>query len=99
MRAPILGERVRLLEPLAATGRLALTAYALQLIILRGLTDAFLQGGRDDHWWVLVLTLALIVTSCTLWDRWLGQGPLERQLRVHLPLFRRTRPAAASPRR
>lgn len=80
----------RALDPLAATGRMAMTAYVAQSVILRLLTEGFLDGGRDDHWWVMGTTIALIVALCWAWDRGLGRGPFERLLRIHRPLFRST---------
>jgi len=80
---------LRWLDPLAATGRMAMTAYVLQLVVLRVLTDAFLGGGRDDHWWVLAATLLGLVGVSWAWRRFVGQGPLEWLLRLPMPLFRR----------
>lgn len=80
---------LRLLDPVVATGRLAMTAYVLQLVVLRFLTDVFLEGARDDHWWVLVTTLGVLVGVSWAWRRVVGQGPFEWLLRVHVPLFRR----------
>lgn len=68
-------------SPLVDTGRLALTAYALQLVILRIITDVFLGGGGDDHWWVLATTVAIIVGWAVLWRRLGWPGPLEWVLR------------------
>ncbi|MHA6525785.1 DUF418 domain-containing protein [Tessaracoccus sp. G1721] len=77
------------LDPLVATGRLAMTAYVLQLVVLRVLTDAFLGGGRDDHWWVMLTTLAVLVGFSWVWHRFVGMGPFERLLRLPRRLLRR----------
>lgn len=77
------------LDPLVATGRMAMTAYVLQSVVLRFLTDVFLGGSRDDHWWVLATALVVLVGSSWAWRRFVGQGPFEWLLRVPLPLFRR----------
>ena len=76
------------LAPLAATGQMAMTAYVLQSVILRGLEETVLRGQRDDHWWVLALLIVAIVGFCWAWRRRLGQGPLERLLRLPMALFK-----------
>lgn len=69
-------------EPLVALGQLAFTAYALQLVILRIIVDGVLDGGRDDHWWVLGVLIVSVTAICWAWRRWIGNGPLERLLRI-----------------
>lgn len=77
------------LAPFAATGRLAMTAYVLQSVILRLLEETLLEGQSDDHWWVLGTLTVSIVGLCWAWWATAGQGPLERLLRLPMPLFRR----------
>lgn len=77
--------------PLVATGQLAMTAYVLQLVVLRVITDVVYAGGRDDHWWVLGVLTAGVVAFCTAWRRWVGRGPLERVLRLPLTALRADR--------
>jgi uncharacterized membrane protein YeiB len=74
-----LGRRWRLgavLEPLLATGRLALTAYTLQVVLLAGLA-VLRNNARDDGWLMLGGTSLVVVTVCWALDRWWGTGPLE----------------------
>lgn len=68
-----------LLQPLAATGAMALTAYSLHIVAIAVL-------GNDVVWypesnavlaWFVVVTLAV----CTLWTRLVGRGPLEWVMR------------------
>ncbi|WP_193311521.1 DUF418 domain-containing protein [Georgenia satyanarayanai] len=68
-----------LLQPLAATGAMALTAYSLHIVAIAIL-------GNDVVWypesnavlaWFVVVTLVV----CTLWTRLLGRGPLEWVMR------------------
>lgn len=74
-----LGRRARLgpvLEPVLATGRLALTAYTLQVLVLAAV--AVVRGGApDDGWAALVGTTVVVVGACWLLDRRWGTGPLE----------------------
>lgn len=77
------------LEPLLSTGRLALTAYTVQILWLALL--ATLRGGaRDDEWWILATTTAVVVGACWLLERVMGTGPLEW-------LMHRLRPTAPTP--
>lgn len=88
-----------LLDPLIATGRLALTAYALQLVVLRILTDAFLGGGHDDHWWVLIATCAAVVVFCMLWQGTGLPGPFEALIRIPARVLGGRSRARVRPRR
>jgi uncharacterized membrane protein YeiB len=87
------GRRHRLgaaVEPLLATGRLALTAYTLQVLLLAGV-GAVRGGAPDDGWALLVGTAVVVVAACWVLDRRWGTGPLEwlvRRLRV--PASRRS---------
>ena len=72
----------RILAPLVATGRMALTAYTLQIVLLRLITDAFLGGGRDDHWWVLGVLTVIVVGFCWAWERLGWPRPVESLLRL-----------------
>ena len=59
-----------------ATGRLALTAYALQVLVLAAVA-AVRDGAPDDGWAMLAGTTVLVVGVCWLLDRRWGTGPLE----------------------
>jgi uncharacterized membrane protein YeiB len=64
------------LEPLLATGRLALTAYTAQILWL-ALLAALRDNASDDSWWILGSSLVVVMGSCWALDRWWGTGPLE----------------------
>jgi uncharacterized membrane protein YeiB len=66
----------RALGPLLATGRLALTAYTLQILWL-ALLAALRDNAPDDAWWILGSTLVVVVGLCWGFDRRWGTGPLE----------------------
>ncbi|GAA4396305.1 hypothetical protein GCM10023168_00060 [Fodinibacter luteus] len=66
----------RVAEPLLATGRLALSAYTLQILWL-ALVAAVRDQARDDTWWVLGSSLVVVVGSCWALERTWGTGPLE----------------------
>lgn len=72
----------RAFAPLLATGRMALTAYALQFVLLRVITDVFLDSGKDDHWWVLGVLTVLAVGFCWTWARLGWPRPVESLLRL-----------------
>ena len=77
----------RVLEPLLATGRLALTAYTVQILWL-ALLAALRDNAPDDAWWILGSSLLVVVGACWALDRWWGTGPLEwlvHRLRVTAP--------------
>lgn len=79
----VLGDRAgRVLEPLIDTGRLALSAYTLQIVILAVLEVTVFKGERDDQWWVLGLLIVACVGFSWAWSRHLGIGPMERLLRL-----------------
>ena len=66
----------RVADPLLATGRLALTAYTLQVLWLT-LLAAVRDDAADDAWWILGSSLVLVVGACWALDRLWGTGPLE----------------------
>jgi uncharacterized membrane protein len=66
----------RVLNPLLSTGRLALTAYTLQILFLAA-AAADRGPVRDDSWLVLGSTTFVVVGGCWLFERSLGTGPLE----------------------
>lgn len=78
----VLGDRDWPIAALLATGRLALSAYIAQLVILRLLAEFVLDGGRDDHWWVLVTTTVLLTGLSWGWSRTGLVGPAEFILRL-----------------
>ena len=74
-------------DPVLATGRLALTAYTLQILWL-ALLSALRGGAPDDEWWILGSSLVVVVGACWALDRWWGTGPLEwlvHRIRTPLP--------------
>ena len=77
----------RVAGPLLATGRLALTAYTVQILWL-ALLSTLRDGAPDDAWWILGSSLVVVVGTCWALDRWWGTGPLEwvvHRLRVTAP--------------
>lgn len=68
----------RTVEPLAATGSLALTAYVAHLVALA----AGLDGLSDNAWIVLAGFVVVTVGLGWWWQRSLGRGPLEWALRA-----------------
>ncbi len=66
----------RLLAPVLATGRLALTAYTMQVVAL-ALIAQVRGGAQDDSWAVLGVTGLVVLGGCWALDRWWGTGPLE----------------------
>ena len=67
---------VRVLDPVVATGRLALTAYTIQILVL-ALVGVVRGGADDDSWVVLVATTALVLAACWALERRWGTGPVE----------------------
>ncbi|QIM21568.1 hypothetical protein G7075_11230 [Phycicoccus sp. HDW14] len=72
---------IRALDPVLSLGRLALTAYTVQVLFL-AVVAAVRGGARDDTWPVLLLTTAVVVGSAWLLDRTWGTGPLELVVRL-----------------
>ncbi|HLS16184.1 MAG TPA: acyltransferase family protein [Beutenbergiaceae bacterium] len=78
----------RWVQPLAATGQLALTVYVLHLVVIAVLV----RPGPDDPATGLLVTAVLslvLVALSMVWRTWRAQGPLEAALR--LPRGRRDR--------
>lgn len=107
--APAVGRVLRpVLAPVLSVGRLALTAYTLQILVL-ALVALVRDGASDDTWAVLAVTAVVVVGGCWLLDRLLGTGPLEVLVRAaRLPARgrhggavsgRRPPPAPGSPTR
>lgn len=69
----------RLVEPLAATGALALTAYVGHVVVIAVLGDDVVY--RPSNGVLLAFLITIVVTSW-VWRRTLGRGPLERALHV-----------------
>ncbi len=83
------------LGPLLSTGRLALTAYTVQILWL-ALLAALRDNAPDDAWWILGSTLVVVVGVCWALDRRWGTGPLEWAVhRLRPPATKRLEPAAA----
>lgn len=76
----------RWLDPVLAAGRLALTAYTVQILFL-AVVGVLRGGADDDSWLVLAATTAVVLGTCWALDRSWGTGPLEWVLH-------RLRPAA-----
>jgi uncharacterized membrane protein len=66
----------RALHPLVATGRLALTAYTVQILWL-ALLAVLRDDAPQDAWWVLGTSLVVVIGLCWWFDRRWGTGPLE----------------------
>ncbi len=82
------------LGPLLATGRLALTAYTLQVLLLAGI--GVLRGGApDDGWAMLGGAVVVVIGACWALDRWWGTGPLEWLLARAVAPVRRPRRGSA----
>jgi len=64
------------LGPWLSTGRLALTAYTLQILYLTVIQIA-VGPRRDDTWLILGSTTLVVVGGCWLLERRFGTGPLE----------------------
>ncbi len=64
------------------TGRMAFTAYAVQVLALAAIVRFLLGGGRDDHWAVMLGVIALCVGVSWAWLRAFPIGPLEWVLRL-----------------
>ena len=67
----------RWLAPVVDTGRLALTAYTLQVLWLVLVSVVRGRGVADDSWLVLLTTTLVVVGGCWALARWWGTGPLE----------------------
>lgn len=66
-------------EALAAPGRMALTLYCLQVLILH-LHVVVSGGSRDDHWWMVALLIGVSLGFAALW-KGVGAAP---SVRPHL---------------
>jgi hypothetical protein len=66
----------RVLDPVLSAGRLALTAYTLQILWL-ALLSVLRDGAPDDEWWILGSSIVVVVGGCWLLERLMGTGPLE----------------------
>lgn len=89
----------RWLGAVVDTGRMALSAYCLQILALAAIVGLWLPGRRDDHWWVTASVTAICLGTSWLWLRFFRQGPVEAVLRLPSRLWRpRTAPAEATRR-
>ena len=64
------------LAPVLATGRLAFTAYVLQILVLAAISVAR-DGASDNSFLVLLVTAVVVVGGCWALDRFVGTGPFE----------------------
>lgn len=88
--------RSRWLDPLVATGRMALSAYALQILALAALVQAGVIEG-DDHWAVMSGVAALCVVFSWGWLRLAPVGPLELLVRTPARALASAWPARRAP--
>lgn len=72
----------RVFDPFVATGRMALTAYTAQILVLAAIVGVLLPGQRDDHWWVLLGVLVVCVGGSWAWLSRFRTGPLEVVVRL-----------------
>jgi uncharacterized membrane protein YeiB len=75
----------RLLRPVALAGSMTLTVYSAHALVL-----AWIDPGETDH--LLALWLGLVIGAvvfAVLWNRWMGQGPLERLVAIPADRARR----------
>ena len=79
------------LGPWLSTGRLALTAYTLQILYLTVIQIA-VGPRRDDSWLILGSTTLVVVGGCWLLERRFGTGPLEWVIHQLRPAPRHPRP-------
>lgn len=68
-------------RPLVAVGQLALTVYALHLVIIAGLIHPGPHSAADGLLATMLVALAL-ATGAWAWRRFFSRGPLEALLRV-----------------
>ncbi|MDV3222310.1 DUF418 domain-containing protein [Intrasporangium sp.] len=71
----------RWLGPVAATGRMALTAYTLQILALAAIVRLW-SLRSDDNWATMTGVTVLCVAVSWAWLRALPQGPVEALLRL-----------------
>ena len=76
-------QRVRTgLGAVVDTGRMALTAYTVQVLVLALIVQWVLGGGSDDHWAIMLGVIALCLGFCWAWLKVFDIGPLEWLLRL-----------------
>lgn len=76
-------QRVRAwLGAVVDTGRMALTAYTLQVLALAAIVRWALGGGGDDHWAVMLGVITLCLGFCWSWLKVFDIGPVEWVLRL-----------------
>lgn len=56
------------------TGRMALTAYTLQVLALAAIVRLWLNSGRDDHWQVTVGVIGLCLSFSWVWLKVLNRS-------------------------
>jgi uncharacterized membrane protein YeiB len=81
--ALLLGRRFpRPLAPIAALGRMALTAYVLHLVALDAFAVQARTGDLITSAAIVLLSVGVLAVGATWWQARLHQGPLERLLRL-----------------
>ena len=76
-------QRVRAwLGAVVDTGRMALSAYTLQVLALALIVQWVLLGGSDDHWAIMLGVIALCLGFSWAWLKVFDIGPLEWVLRL-----------------
>lgn len=76
------GRTRRWLGAVVDTGRMALSAYAVQVLALAAIMTYVLPGQRDDNWGVMLAVIALCVGVSWVWLKAFPLGPLEWVLRL-----------------
>ncbi len=67
----------KVLDPVLAAGRVALTAYTVQILWLALVALVRGAGLPDDTWAVLLSSTTVVLGTSWALDRWWGTGPLE----------------------
>jgi uncharacterized membrane protein YeiB len=77
------GVVARALWPLASVGRMPLTVYTAQILVLAAFEGAHPGGATDPEEYALLAALVLgSLAFAALWRVFLGKGPLERGMAV-----------------
>lgn len=82
------------------TGRMALTAYTVQVLALAAIVQIWLGNRSDDHWAVMFGVIALCLAFSWAWLKVFRIGPLEWVLRLPsraISAARRARRRASTP--
>src|SRR4051812_1907842 len=73
----------RILWPLGSVGRMPLSVYTAQILVLAAFASAHPSGASDAEEWTLLTALVVGgLAFAMLWRLFLGKGPLERAMGV-----------------